>query len=190
MPKPARDPRLVLGVPPDATPDQIRAAYRRLARELHPDVSTRPDAAERFAEVARAYERLTDPDLAAGARQAPPPVHADDPAEAAQVYDAFFRTQAQARPRKRRPGFQPIPGTLDLAIDLPVSAAEAARGLTVEIPTPDGPHPLAVPPGTTDGASLRVPGRGVRAGGGRRGDLVVRVRVVPASGAAFNPQEG
>lgn len=50
-----------LGVLPSATTEELHAAYRVLARQLHPDVNPSPDAAQRFAYVARAYAVLKDP---------------------------------------------------------------------------------------------------------------------------------
>jgi molecular chaperone DnaJ len=52
----------VLGVDRDATNDQIKRAYRKLARELHPDVNPDPAAADRFKAVTTAYEVLSDPE--------------------------------------------------------------------------------------------------------------------------------
>ncbi len=52
----------VLGVERKATADEIRSAYRKLARQYHPDVSAAPDAAARFKEVTQAYEILSDPE--------------------------------------------------------------------------------------------------------------------------------
>lgn len=57
-----RDYYEVLGVGRDAADDEIKRAFRKLARELHPDVSDAPDAHERFREVAEAYEVLSDPE--------------------------------------------------------------------------------------------------------------------------------
>src|SRR5438874_3625579 len=50
----------VLGVPRTATEQEIKKAFRGLARELHPDVSDAPDAEERFKEVVEAYEVLSN----------------------------------------------------------------------------------------------------------------------------------
>jgi len=72
-----------LGVARDATADDIKLAYRKLARKLHPDVSKEPDAEARFKEVGEAYEVLKDPEKRAaydaigkrsgGADFSPPP---------------------------------------------------------------------------------------------------------------------
>ena len=51
----------IVGVPRDATPDDIKRAYRRLARKHHPDVSKDPQAETRFKELGEAYEVLKDP---------------------------------------------------------------------------------------------------------------------------------
>ncbi|MDR1711128.1 MAG: molecular chaperone DnaJ [Propionibacteriaceae bacterium] len=51
----------VLGVPRDATAEQIKKAYRKLAMKYHPDVADEPDAAEKFKQIGEAYEVLQDP---------------------------------------------------------------------------------------------------------------------------------
>lgn len=52
----------VLGISKDATQEEIKKAYRTLAKKYHPDVSTDPNATEKFAEIQVAYDCLSDPD--------------------------------------------------------------------------------------------------------------------------------
>jgi curved DNA-binding protein len=59
----ARDFYAALGVSRDAKPDDIQRAYRKLARQFHPDVNKDPAAEERFKEISEAYDVLSDPDL-------------------------------------------------------------------------------------------------------------------------------
>ena len=63
----ARDYYEVLGVPRNADADELQQAYRRLARDNHPDVNRDPAAEERFKEVNEAYHVLSDPQLRASA---------------------------------------------------------------------------------------------------------------------------
>ena len=58
----ARDYYALLGLRRDAGQDEIKRAYRRLARELHPDVNPDPETQEKFKEISQAYEVLSDPE--------------------------------------------------------------------------------------------------------------------------------
>ena len=52
----------ILGVVPEATAEDIKIAYRKLARKYHPDVSKEPGTQKRFTEIGEANEALTDPE--------------------------------------------------------------------------------------------------------------------------------
>ena len=58
----ATDYYALLKIRRDATQDEVKRAYRRLARELHPDVNPDPETQERFKEITQAYEVLSDTD--------------------------------------------------------------------------------------------------------------------------------
>jgi molecular chaperone DnaJ len=89
--------------------------------------------------------------------------------------DLFVVTRVAASPLYERRG-------ADLLLELPVTYAEAALGADVQVPTPDGPISLKVPPGSQDGKMLRVRGRGApKLNETGRGDLLARIRLsVPA----------
>lgn len=70
----------MLGVPRDATPEQVRGAYRRLVRQHHPDVNASPDAGERFRAVDAAYRQLAG-EQASPAFEAPQPEQPGPPGE-------------------------------------------------------------------------------------------------------------
>src|SRR5947209_20258949 len=89
----------VLGVPRDADDGAIKKAFRRLARELHPDVNSHdPNAEEKFKEAAEAYEVLSDPERRAtydrygheGLRSGGYAPNFEGSGSVADIFDAFF----------------------------------------------------------------------------------------------------
>ena len=76
---------------------------------------------------------------------------------------------------ERHPDYE-IEGA-DLVYDLDVPAARAVLGTEVEVPTPDGPVRLKVPPGSQPGRKFRLKGRGLPQKGGERGDFFAKLEV-------------
>ena len=128
----------VLGVPRDASAQDIRRAYRRVARRHHPDLNRDPRAAERFAAAARAYEVLGDPAARAG-------------------YDERFPRPVPIR-RSSRP--RPAGGRRGV---LELTALEAAHLAQFPLALTDAHGGrIMVPAGTGDGDQLMLRDRGDR----------------------------
>jgi molecular chaperone DnaJ len=122
----------VLEVEPTATPDELKRAYRRLARQLHPDANPGDPAAEaRFKEVSQAYEILSDPERRANYDRFGADVGAQNPFGAGSVqdiFDMFFGGMGARGPQRRGP--QPGP---DAEITVVITLDEAAFGATREV---------------------------------------------------------
>ncbi|MEM9372996.1 MAG: DnaJ domain-containing protein [Planctomycetota bacterium] len=185
-----REPHRVLGVRIDASADEIRRAYRQLARAHHPDASGNPASAPRFAEIVEAYQRMLGlarerPVRPGPGKTGPAPGSIEpDPDEADAIYDSLF-ADSRARAtmgRGARTPFVRRPGTMDLQIELPISVTEASEGGTVALPGLHAGAAVEVPMRTVAGDSVRLPGLGVRGAGGARGDLIVVFSVVAGSG--------
>jgi molecular chaperone DnaJ len=157
----AKDYYGVLGVRRDASPDDIKRAYRKLAREFHPDVNPDPTAQEKFKEINAAYEVLSDPrkreivDLG-GDPLGPMGGGGAAPGGGAfvgfqDIMDAFFGTASSRGPRPRtRPGADAVLRLdLDLhetafGVDAPISVDTAVLCTTCDgAGTAAGTHPAS-----------------------------------------------
>ncbi|MCW2716335.1 MAG: molecular chaperone DnaJ [Pseudonocardia sp.] len=140
----ARDYYGILGVANDAGADEIKRAYRRLARELHPDVNPEPGAQERFAEVSAAYEVLSDPEKRRVVDLGGDPLGnggggggagGGDPFSAfgfGDIMDAFFGGQGGGGGRGRGPRSRVQPGG-DALIRMSLTLEECATGITRDL---------------------------------------------------------
>jgi DnaJ-class molecular chaperone len=196
-----RDPYEILGVAKTATADDIRKAYRKLAKKLHPDLNPGDKKAEeQFKEVAAANDLLSDPDKrrrfdageidASGAEKAPPHARyyrdyageAGHPYEGHGAYGDFAQgddmfaelLRRAAEQARRRPG-------ADLHYELQVEFLDAVNGATRTITLPQGGTlNVTIPAGVEDGQILRLRGKGAPSPGeGPPGDALVQIAVRP-----------
>jgi molecular chaperone DnaJ len=133
-----RDPYELLGVARDADEQAIKKAFRRLARELHPDVNDHdPQAEEKFKEAAEAYEILSDPERRAtydrygheGLRSGGYAPNFEGFGSISDLFDAFFGGASPFGGGGR--GGPAVGG--DVAAVVEISLLEAARGMGAEV---------------------------------------------------------
>jgi len=195
----ADDPYLTLGVERSATDEEIRRAYLKLVKELHPDINPKPAAHERFKKVTAAHDILGDAtrrkqfdrgEIDANGevrRQAQRP-HAGAAARGGAGFSGFNSddvfSDIFSGLRSGRGGFAGNPGPqrgVDARYTLEVDLVEAVQGAKKRVTIPGGGVlDLAVPEGVTDGQVLRLKSKG-GAGqrGGEPGDALVEIKVRP-----------
>ncbi len=198
----------ILGLQRGASEEEIKRAYRKLARKYHPDISKEPDAEETFKEVAEAYQTLKDSEKRAaydqlGSHQAgqdfrPPPDWQQqwqhefgdvNLGEQIDLSDLFAHLGVGGA---RRGAHVPLRGQ-DFEVSVPISIDEAYKGTEIDLdlnmPEYDEhgqlqrtPHAFKarIPKGATDGQRLRLPGKGGKGiNGGRSGDLFLNISLRP-----------
>ena len=190
------DPYDILGVPRAASADDIRKAYRRLAKRWHPDTNPdKPEAEARFKAISAAYALLSDPEQrarfdrgeidASGAERPP------SPPPGGEGWRGWAEAPGGARYRSAGGGFEgpfdesdleeflsrafggagrtrrgPMRGA-DLQVSLRVPFLDAARGASRQVTLPDGRAlRLSIPKGAETGTVLRLAGQGMPGEGG------------------------
>lgn len=200
-----RDPYDILGVARTADRDEIRKAYRKLAKTHHPDLNPGdPEAAERFAEIAAAYDILGDDERrrkfdageidASGAetrerhyyRDYAGRDHGANPYDSAAGFEDYvdlsdlfgdvFARAGAAEGRRTRPR-----RGRDVTYHLAIDFLDAVNGTTTRVTMPDGKVlDITIPPGLRDGQTLRLRGKGEPGrAGGEAGDALIEVEVRP-----------
>jgi DnaJ-class molecular chaperone len=206
---PAQTPYEVLGVKKDAGADEIRKAYRKLAKQFHPDLNPgKPEAEARFKSISAAYDLLSDPEKrgrydrgeidesgAERPRYSYRP-HAEgaegwkyrpegeiDPADLEDLFAMFGGGGARRGGGAGQGGFR-MPGAdrhFSLTIDFVTAATGGKQRLAL---SPEEWLDVTIPPGIEDGQVLRLKGKGGPGfGGGPQGappgDALIEVRIAP-----------
>ncbi len=186
MKKARKDYYRVLQVSKDASQEDIKRAYRRLAREYHPDM--RPgdkEAEEKLKEINEAYEVLGNPETRREYDQARTRVHirrgTSRPSRQRweSTWDLFdFLFGEPEPPPKRSPSREDVPKGRTYEAQVTLDFEEAYRGKEITLTVEGRRVRVSIPPGVRDGMTLRIPGAGGRSVfGGSPGDLLVRVHV-------------
>jgi DnaJ-class molecular chaperone len=192
----------ILGVAPSASADDIKKAYRNLAKKLHPDLNPGNKKVEQqFKELSAAYDLLSDPAKrtrydrgeidASGAERPDRPFYrryaegregakyqdfgVDEDSFVDDLFTNLFRQQQRRSERSMH-----LRGA-DVTYVADVDFVEAAIGSRKRLMLTDGKTlDVTIPPGTEDGQTLRLKGQGLPgAGGGAAGDAYIEIKVAP-----------
>ncbi|MFO1496112.1 MAG: DnaJ C-terminal domain-containing protein [Lysobacterales bacterium] len=187
----------VLGVKPDASADEIKSAYRKLARKFHPDVSKEKNAEERFKDINEAFEALREPERRAAYDQARAggfragdefrpggggfEFDMGDLGGGGQFSDFFESLFGRARAGGPRRGARENPADTRAELEIDLETAYAGGKQRVSLQSPRGLRTLEVkiPKGIQSGKTIRLSGQGHIGADGTPGDLLLQVRIRP-----------
>ncbi len=170
----------ILGVSKGASPEDIKRAYRKMAHEHHPDKGGGKEAETRFKEINEAYQVLSDPQKRS---QYDTFGSASGPQFGGGGYGDFSQGNYDFSQGFGFSGgigdiFEGLFGQAmsQLQAEMEISIPQAVLGDTLTLSVDGKPVELRIPPGTADGQSFRMSGKG-RAYKGGVGDLIITVRV-------------
>ncbi|MBL7003950.1 MAG: DnaJ domain-containing protein [Gammaproteobacteria bacterium] len=204
-----------LGVPKDASADEIKKSYRKLARRYHPDINQDAGAEDKVKEVNEAYEVLKDKKKRAAYDQ----MGADwqhggasnwaggrgsqgfGGADFSDFFESVFQQQqgagfGQQRQHRERPKGEDQSLTLDITLEEAFNGGEKVIRLPVKNTTSQYATPefkklkVAIPKGTISGNKIRLSGQGhASSHGGKAGDLILELQVKRHSLFEVNDQD-
>lgn len=189
----------ILGVSRTATPEEIKKAYRTLARKYHPDVSKEENAEEKFKEVGEAYEVLRDKDKRAqydqfggqfrhGQSFSPPPGWEENVGGFGQGnFSSFFENMFGGMGGMgggRSDNF--FAKGEDVSAKITISLEDAFNGANKSIRRPAGATQtgtvsVKIPAGIEPGKKIRLTGQGKAGMNGKPGDLYLEIQIAPHS---------
>jgi DnaJ-class molecular chaperone len=184
----------VLGVERGASEAEVKRSFRKLARELHPDVNAHdPEAERKFKAAAEAYEVLSDPEQRQiydrygqeGLRSGGfPPGGAAGFGTVEDIFQAVFGGAFGFEVRRG-----PMRGQ-DLIHAVEISAVQAMLGASVTIPSHEGEREIELPSGVQHGTQFALRGHGLPgANGGPPGDLRIVIHVIVPSDLSDEQRE-
>jgi len=177
-----------LGISENASADEIKKAYRKLARKYHPDINKDPKAQDKFKEINAAYEVLSDPEKKAQYDQF------GDSMFGGQNFHDFASSQGAGvdldeilRQMFGGGGFGGFSGfggfggiNLDINAKITIPFMTSILGGKHKINIESESFDIKIPAGIKSGETLRVRGKG-KSYQGQKGDLLIKVEVVPSS---------
>ena len=186
----------ILGVSRDVAQDELKKAYRKLARKYHPDVSKETNAEEKFKEVGEAYEVLKDSEKRAqydqfgsnyqnGQSFTPPPGWGQGAGGGGHGnFSSFFDSMFGGGGAGGMGGDNFYATGEDVNAKITISLEDAYHGTKKAIRRPSGSNQtgtisVKIPAGITSGKKIRLSGQGNSGMGGNAGDLYLEINVVP-----------